>query len=149
MKRLVPLLFFILSIAFLVAVYSWKFKPAKAVQISDALSAEKLTALVNKWRVESGFQMYEKNEALCKISDNRVNDGIDYHKGLYDKYSKYPSYIAENSTEVYETNESALNEWLNSPSHKSALEKPYRYSCISTKNNFAVQIFSNCENGCY
>lgn len=118
------------------------------------LEAEKLTTLVNEWRVKSGFQSYIKNEALCTIAKERVIDqlnGLDNHQGLYETYSQYPSVISENTVGPANTIDpegSALTSWLISPPHRATLEKSYLYSCIATKNNYAVQIFSNCENGC-
>lgn len=112
-----------------------------------SLSSEKLTKLVNEWRVKQGFQPYEKNEALCRIAEDRSKDGLDYHKGFREKYTGFPSIISENAaTAPSET--AAIYEWEYSPKHKENLSKPYRYSCIATKDNFAVQIFSSCENGC-
>ena len=112
------------------------------------LNADKLFSVVNEWRVEAGYKPYEKSEGLCKIAENRSNDGIDYHKGLYDKFGSYQSVIQENSNQRAETETASLHAWLNSPPHFATLKKDYKYSCVATKGDFAVQIFSNCENGC-
>lgn len=114
---------------------------------NDSLSAEKLTALVNEWRVESGFKPYERNEALCRIANDRIKDAADNHSGFIKKYFNYSSVVSENMT-IASTNESALASWLASPPHRKALEHDYKYSCISTSQVNATQIFSNCENGC-
>jgi len=110
------------------------------------LSAEKLTALVNKWRVSQGFQPYVKNEDLCQIAIDRSDEGADNHKGFLEKYSNFPSVIQENLVQA--SNEySALSSWLNSKPHLATLEKPYKYSCIACYKNQCNQIFSNLENG--
>ena len=133
--------------------FSFRFGPSLVKSFSNSeirktsLKVEKLTSLVNKWRVESGFQRYERSEGLCKIAEDRTKDGTDYHKGLYEKYSHYPSVIQENSTGGLDE-QIALDAWLTSPPHRATLEKPYKYSCVATDGYFAVQIFSSCENGC-
>lgn len=122
-------------------------KPVQDVPVS--LSAEKLTQLVNEWRVKQGLQPYKENEALCRISESRVlevSNGFT-HERFLDTYKNYPSYVSENLSRA-DSEPSAIYGWEGSKSHKEALLKPYKYSCISTKDNFAVQIFSNCENGC-
>ena len=113
---------------------------------SISLSAEKLTALVNDWRVSQGFQPYVKNEDLCIIAEDRADEGPDYHEGFVNKYSNHPSVIQENLVGA-DTEKQALGEWLTSPPHKSTLEKPYKYSCIACYKNQCNQIFSNLENG--
>lgn len=112
-------------------------------QVVIHLSAEKLTALVNEWRVSQGFQPYIKDERLCVIAQDRVDDGEDNHQGFRDKYYSYPYVLSENMIFRAYENDKALESWLNSPSHRKALEKPYKYSCIATKDDVAVQIFSN------
>lgn len=129
---------------------AYKIHPVSVISTeqSKPLDAEKLTTLVNEWRVKSGFQPYIKNDSLCTIVNQRINDGMDRHTGFLQKYSEYPSVLSENMNFTYKTELDALNGWLNSPSHRNALEHPYVYSCIATKGSLAIQIFSNCENGC-
>lgn len=122
-------------------------KPERVVSVP--LDAERLTALVNNWRVSQGFQPYRKLDILCQIAQSRTKDGLDHHIGLPATYHLFnqKSFISENLTQGNDDKD-ALDRWLGSPPHKEALEKPYIYSCIATKGQFAVQIFSNCENGC-
>lgn len=136
-------MFFVVSLLFLGVVILWK-SPKITASKDNSLNAEKLFSLVNKWRVKTGFQSYEKHEALCRIASKR---NYDNHKGLLEQYSKYPSVISENMT-MAPTEQNALYDWLHSKTHKKALEASYKYSCIATQGNFAVQIFSNCENSC-
>lgn len=117
--------------------------------ISKTLNADRLMTLVNTWRESQNYQPYIKHEALCKVANDRVKDGMDRHSGFTEKYSNYPSTIGENMNFTYMTEEEALAGWLHSPSHRKLLEMPMTYSCISTSGSLAIQIFSNCENGCY
>jgi len=115
--------------------------------IAPPLSAEKLTALVNEWRVSQGFQPYVKSETLCEIAQKRIKVGKDNHAGFYRDYSNYPSVISENSIwNAFDEND-ALNGWLHSPVHLENLKKFYKYSCTVTDGRNALQIFSNLENG--
>lgn len=113
---------------------------------SIALHAEKLTTLVNDWRDSQGYQPYVEHEALCEIAEDRFKDGIDQHRGFYERYSSYPSSLSENVASG-NTEKQALQNWLNSTPHREALERPYRYSCIKCTVNLCFQIFSNLENG--
>lgn len=112
----------------------------------NPLSAEKLTALVNNWRVSQGFKPYIKNEDLCRLAKDRADDGVDNHVGALQKYSNYPSQLQENLAEAWIEN-AILEGWLSSPPHKATLEKPYKYSCIACYKKQCNQIFSNLENG--
>lgn len=148
MKNRLAIIFLFLSLFFLGVVVVSQISPSsKAIEaptpISQSLSAEKLTALVNNWRVSQGLQPYAIDQQLCSIATDRVDDGEDNHKGLYDKYSDYPYYISENMLFRGTSEEAVLQAWLNSPDHRKALEHPYQYSCIATNENVAVQIFSN------
>jgi uncharacterized protein YkwD len=147
MKNILAGLFVLFALSFLAFVLVKKPIYSSYTPVNDSLDAEKLTTLVNEWRVKSGFQPYLKNDALCRISEDRVKDGADSHKGFVEKYYSYKSVLSENMT-ISPTNNGALTSWLNSTPHRKALEHNYKYSCISTDFVNSVQIFSNCENGC-
>jgi len=121
---------------------------AQTVPTVRPLDAEVLWEAIQSWRQSEGLPKYQKDEGLCRIATNRVSDGIDNHKGLYEKYGDYSSVIQENSNDGYHSEKDSLNGWLNSQAHHETLKKRYLYSCVATSGDFAVQIFSNCENGC-
>ncbi len=106
------------------------------------LNGNRLFELINNWRVnKERLKPYIKDERLCEIANDRSKVELDYHKGLYEKYSNYPYVIQENVNVGYTTEEDSLNGWLNSPPHRATLEKPYLYSCVVC-NKTCVQIFS-------
>jgi len=113
------------------------------------LSAEKLTALVNDWRVSQGLQPYIKDERLCVIAKDRIKAGDDNHAGFIAKlksnYYQLPpgSIVSENSDWGFTTEDAALRAWLHSPGHLANLKKPYIYSCLATDKYNALQIFSS------
>lgn len=107
------------------------------------LSAEKLTELVNEWRVSQGFQPYVQDERLCEVARDRADDGDDDHQGFRDKYYSYPYVLSENMLLNGTSEKNALNAWLNSPAHRKVLNAHYKYACIATFGDTAIQIFSN------
>jgi uncharacterized protein YkwD len=110
---------------------------------SPDLNAEKLTALVNDWRVSQGLQPYSKDERLCVIARKRIKVGDDDHAGFLSNYNNYPYILAENSTWNAPTEKAALESWLHSPTHLSILKRPFKYACIATQEYNALQIFSS------
>lgn len=122
----------------------------KATEPPKSLNSEILWSLIQTWRQSDdcrpgGCQAYIRDQRLCEVAEDRVNDDLDYHEGLYEKYSDYPFVIQENSNKGYLTESSALYGWLSSKPHAETLRKPYTHSCVATKDNFSVQIFSNME----
>ncbi len=108
------------------------------------ISSDKLLTLVNEWRVSEDRQPYVKDERLCNIAKDRVeNDSpMDNHEGFIRKYSSYPYAIQENL--VTETSEAKmLTRWLNSVPHHETLNKPYTHTCIACKEHYCSQIFSS------
>lgn len=111
------------------------------------LNSEKLFRIVNQWRTEKNKTRYIKSESLCVIAEERAHQiTTDFSHDLFTKI-EYPSTLSENIVMTV-SEEAALYQWEGSKPHREALERPYKYSCIATEGSYAVQIFSNCENGC-
>lgn len=152
MKYRVLIIFSLLLILFC----AFRFGPALAKSLSNSelykipINAEKLMQLVNEWRVGQGFQPYEKSGELCNIALKRsIEIQTNYsHDKFESDYASYPSVVQENINRGHYTELRSLTSWLDSPPHLATLEKPYKYSCIATQGNYAVQVFSNCEHGC-
>lgn len=107
------------------------------------LNTDNLWSLIENWRQSKGLKPYIKDQRLCDIASDRVDD-FDYnHSGLYAKYSNYPYVISENLVWNSADETAALDQWLNSPTHLENLEKPYTHSCIACVNRYCVQIFSS------
>lgn len=136
---LLGLLIVLIGVAFWQLTY--KPEPVKA----KSISADVLWTIVNDYRVSKGLQPFEKSETLCEIARDRINDGWDAHKGFNEKYYYYSSQLSENMA-YGNSEEELLNNWLNSTPHREALEKDWKYSCIASRDDYAVQIFSNLEN---
>lgn len=114
------------------------------------LDEDILWDLIQEWRVENGHKAYVRDSRLCEIAEKRVKEiQSDYSHDSFEKadYSKLPDgKIAENISLWTAGEENTLNGWLDSPSHREALEKPYRSSCVVTGGEYgqsAVQVFAS------
>ena len=152
MKRLLFLL--LLGIAFTFG-YLFPKTPqviAKPVEVQKPvqLNEQILWSLIQNFRLENNRRPYIKNQVLCEIATKRSGeiDEVFEHTIFHERYKNYPSVLGENIAKTNMNELAVYNGWLNSLPHRAALEKQYTYSCIATKDQFAVQIFSNCENGC-
>jgi uncharacterized protein YkwD len=124
-------------------------------EITKSLNQDTLWYLIQGWRVENKLNPYTKNQKLCDIAINRLNDDLQTgmsnekaHEGFQTRYGNYKSVISENLSLNWDNEKEALDSWVNSPSHLGNLKKNYSFSCIAIKGTHVVQIFSNCENGC-
>lgn len=112
-------------------------------QQNISLNKDELWKTIQTWRVNQGLNKYNESADLCEIANDRANDGYDGHRGFVEKYyNSRPYILSENITQAGDASSALLN-WLNSPSHHAALEKDYKYSCVATNGDYAVQIFSN------
>lgn len=127
--------------------------PDDYIKTPKKLDADKLWSLIQDWRVENGLQPYIKDQRLCVIAEDRVDDGDNYHEGFIKKmesnYYNLPEgvLVSENATGGT-SEENMLQRWLNSPTHAETLGKSYNYSCVAVYGTtdpeyYAVQIFSN------
>ncbi len=119
--------------------------------IQKNINQEILWSLVQNWRIENNLQPYTKNQTLCTIASTRLNEVQNNwsHNKFLDRFAyKYPSLIGENLAKDWTDEITTFNSWINSPAHLKNLKDSFIYSCLETKDSFAVQIFSSCENGC-
>jgi len=110
------------------------------------LNTAKLFTLINQWRLSQGYKPYIQDERLCRIAIDRSDDEFE-HETFMKKYdnANYPYVMQENLSLVRfwtdVTEEKVLKGWLNSPPHRTTLEKPYTHSCVACDKQ-CVQIFS-------
>ena len=121
-----------------------------AIIASRSLDAEKLWSLVNNWRVTNNFQPYIRSDKLCDYAQQRLMEvKTDWSHG--DFLSSPPSFCppgssclwGENLARGFTNESSALSSWLTSPTHRENLEDSFKYSCIVTRDTYAVQEFGN------
>ena len=153
MKNLVYLLVFIISA--LIPSYLWIAALPEAPLVAEptprptpkSISEAKLEDLVHEWRVENGYTELIHNEYLCAYAKERVEEvktDWSHDQFMEDKCSKVPFYwCGENLAMGYLDEEFALRAWLNSPTHKENIEKPYKETCIECSDGYCAQIFAH------
>lgn len=115
---------------------------------SKDIDEDVLWNLVNKHRSLLGLEAFTKDEHLCEIARERAPEiKLEYdspHKGFLERYNGLPFVLAENGTGG-DNPEDALNRWINSPSHRAALNGSWTYSCIACAGHDCVQIFTSYD----
>lgn len=120
--------------------------PTPAVATAHQLDAEKLFALVNQTRTAAGLAPLQKNPAVCEVAHARAPEmqsnvmSGNMHAGFY---ARKPNYQSTENIIYMQTEEQALNWWLNSPVHRSAIYGNYADSCLVCEGNTCAQIFAN------
>lgn len=115
------------------------------VGLDTELDSNKLWNLIQDWREKSGYIKYEKSDILCDVANKRaeylLTNGDDNHMGFFNMNFAYE--VSENYILDAFSERNALSGWKSSSGHLATLKRDYKYSCVSTKENVAVQIFSN------
>jgi uncharacterized protein YkwD len=152
MKKMLMVLFilFFLSVGFVSGALVFAIIISKNPPITNQkLDQDILFALVQEWRVENGLRPYTKSQKLCDFASKRakqIRTNFNHDEFLKDIHTTGVLGVgeySENLAEVYEDEKTTLKGWLNSASHSAALHRDYKYSCIATYNNEAVQEFGN------
>jgi hypothetical protein len=144
MKSILQILFLVLAGLGLILLLN--FPTIKSWVSTRYFNQDKLWSLIQSWRSSEGLQPYIKDQKICTLTAQRINDvQTNYsHDGFAERVNKYPGEFSENLVGIDGKNEKAvLQKWLDSPEHREALERPYKNSCLACKNNYCVQIFSN------
>jgi len=103
--------------------------------------------VVQSWRKSEGKKPYIKHPEICQMAKERAEEiAVDFsHDKFSEKYDGTVPYILSENLANASTAEEMLDGWLNSASHAAALNKNYKYSCISCRYIRCVQLFSNLE----
>lgn len=121
--------------------------PTPSAGSSGTLNADILFSIVNQKRVNAGLAPFEKHPDVCSVAqsrgpelDNEIYGSSYMHAGFQAK--QLPYYATENMISQ-QTEELALNWWLNSPVHRSAIMGDYTYACTVCQGRSCAMIFSN------
>lgn len=118
--------------------------------IEYSLNAEVLFTLINEHRVKIGIQPLVKDDKLMQIASERAPELFDeifvngnMHAGFYAR--NLPYYATENI--IYNRTEiGALNWWLGSAIHRSAIQNSeHTYTGIACSGRTCSQIFSHFQ----
>lgn len=123
--------------------------PAVSINTGSVLNAESLFNMVNTYRAQRGLPPFEKDERICAIAVSRAPelDGEIWvtrtmHAGFYAR--NLPYWATENIIST-QTEQEALNWWLNSPVHRAALLGNYKYACLACQGRSCGMVFTNFE----
>lgn len=112
-----------------------------------SLDPKRLFFLVNSYRKKIGFPEFQKDGKICSIAEKRVPElyeeimvSGEMHKGFY--ALNLPYFAVENII-YYNSEEGALQWWLNSPIHRGSIEGDFKYSCIACEGRFCSQVFTS------
>jgi uncharacterized protein YkwD len=112
--------------------------------VSKMVSQDRLWSLVQDWRKGNNLPTYTKNQTLCDVAAIRLQDLYEEnsHKRFKERVNTYLyGYISENLADGWENERDVLDAWLNSPSHKAALEDDYTDGCIVSDGDYVVHLF--------
>lgn len=124
-------------------------QPTPSAGSSGGLNAEILFATVNQTRAQTGLPPFQKHPDVCQVAYSRAPEieneiyGNSYiHAGF--KTKNIPFWASENMISQ-QTEQEALNWWLNSPVHRSAILGNDMYACTVCSGKTCAMIFSNLE----
>lgn len=105
--------------------------------------------MVNNHRKGIGLTPFEHEKNVCEVADSRKYEMVQeifvthtLHAGFYAK--NLPYWATENLIWQH-TEAEALNWWLHSPIHRSALEGNYKYACGVCSGQVCNMVFTNYE----
>lgn len=122
--------------------------PATVPDNPGGLNADKLFGMVNAYRQSINLPAFQKDERSCSLAASRapeINNEIatgTMHQGL--KNRNLPYWNTENIISM-NSEEAALNWWLNDYIHKKAIEGNFTYSCVACSGNACAEEFTNYQ----
>lgn len=123
--------------------------PTPLAGSSGSLDAEILFSLVNQTRAASGLPAFQKHPDVCSVAysrapelDNEIYGNSYMHAGFQAR--NLPFRATENMISQ-QTEQEALNWWMNSPIHRSAIMGGTTYACTACQGKSCAMIFSNLE----
>ncbi|CAN5192388.1 hypothetical protein BH11PAT1_BH11PAT1_4640 [soil metagenome] len=112
---------------------------------TGGLNADVLFSMINNTRTKSGLPAFEKNDLTCSVAAARAPEiknevfGSSYmHAGFY---ARNVAGATENLISI-NSDQAALNWWMNSPVHRSAILGSSKYSCIACSGTSCSEIFN-------
>lgn len=122
---------------------------AEVTPADGGLSADTIFSMVNQIRSQYGLAPLEQDSRICQLTQERAPElqaeiyvtGA-MHAGFQRRQKDFPYWATENMISQ-QTEEQAVNWWMNSPVHRSAILGNYTHSCVSCSGNNCAMIFTN------
>lgn len=113
------------------------------------LNADVIFGMINQLRQQAGLPGFEKDDNLCSLAQARGSELYNeifithtMHSGLYNR--NLPYWITENAIYMH-SEQQAVNWWLNSPVHRSAIYGNAKYSCAACVGNSCSELFTSYQ----
>jgi uncharacterized protein YkwD len=131
--------------------------PASAPQATNlpsyatngSLNADVLFSMANQKRAEAGLPAFEKHPEVCSVAESRkpeieneVYGSSLIHAGF--RTRSLPWRATENMISQ-NTEEQAMNWWMNSSIHRAAILGTAKYACVACQNKTCAMIFSSLD----
>lgn len=123
------------------------FIPQNFTPATGTLSADLLFDMINQHRASISLPAYQKEPQVCSVADARKDEIVHemfvtgaLHAGFWG--DNYPFWATENMIWQH-TEAEAMNWWLNSPVHRSAIEGNYAYACGTCNGEVCNMIFTS------
>lgn len=145
MKRLIAILFFIISLIFLGGIIFRTYKESlPQVNIVSNLDPYKIYDSINKYRFSKNLKKLNFNQSMCAFTDKRLSQIHDnYSHDGFLNIKNYYQYVSAGENLADNPN-SAITEWILSPEHRENILNPnYTDTCIAVDSSFAVQEFAS------
>jgi uncharacterized protein YkwD len=124
------------------------------ITIYNYISSEsELVELINDYRISKGLNALILDNYVSKVSENHDNYMIEKNAISHDLFEARfkdivqnlgASKVAENVAYNFNTSNSTLQAWINSPEHKSNLEGNFTHFGISIKTNSSgIKFYTN------
>jgi uncharacterized protein YkwD len=116
---------------------------------SYALNPDKLFDMVNQYRVSIGLPAVQRRDEVNQVAVSRAPEIFDeifvnwnMHAGFY---ARNLPYQASEIIIYYNTEDGALNWWLNSSVHRGIIQGDWKYAGIGCEGKACAMIFANLE----
>lgn len=151
MRKMLFVILFVIGIggSYIAGVYSVAPKRIVEIKVNSLNSAEILNK-INIHRNKIGRESLVVDDRLCTIAYRRVQEiKKDFSHDKFEIDNKESVYtLTENIAKLageYDS-DSTVKGWLNSPPHRHTIESSWKYTCVATSDNYAVQVFSSFDN---
>lgn len=116
---------------------------------SGGLNSDVIFSLVNQIRASHGLEPFAVDDRVCAIANERapelyaeiyVNGNM--HAGLARRQPTIPFLVTENMISQ-NTEQEAVNWWMNSYIHRSAILGSHTHGCVRCEGNNCVMVFTS------
>lgn len=120
---------------------------SQTTDTAGGLSSDKLFAMVNEHRVRNGLQPFQNDQQIAQVAksrapelQNEIYGGSYMHAGFQER--NLPYWATENMISQ-QSEEEALQWWLNSGVHRAAIEGDDTYASVACEGKNCAMIFTS------